>query len=79
MLGLLVDSQPRGNHNRAEITRFLFGQPLSMAAVGSRWLVSTAAIWGIPKDAISSTNFIGGTPDPTKLQLLTVMSAAGES
>jgi hypothetical protein len=32
-----------------------------MAAVGSRWLVSTAAVWSIPKDAVSSTNFIGGT------------------
>jgi hypothetical protein len=32
-----------------------------MVAVGSWWLVSTAAIWSIPNDAVSSTNFIGGT------------------
>jgi len=31
MLCPLVDSQTRRNHSRAEITRFLFGQPLRTA------------------------------------------------
>jgi hypothetical protein len=30
MLCLLVESQTRGNHNRAKITCFLFGQPLRL-------------------------------------------------